>query len=299
MKSWLHHHRAALLDALHRLARAPFATLFTLLAIGVALSLPAALYLTLTNLARLGGQMPAQPEITVFISASATPGEQQALRQKLEAHAGLSKRRFISRDAALKNLASQGLGDVTAGLKTNPLPDAWALTPAASDAAVLETLRKELEALPGVERVLADSAWAQRLQAMLGIGQRLVLILAGLFGIALVAISSNAIRAQILMRRDEIEVSRLIGATDRYIRRPFLHFGLLQGFLGGLSAWLILAAAGVLLAEPVGRLATLYGAPYRLQGLGLLESALMIGGAALFSWLGAWLAASRALSRVD
>ncbi len=299
MKGWLDHHRAALFDALSRMARAPFAAFFTLVAIGVALSLPAALYLTLANLNQLAGQVPAQPEITVFISATASPGQQTILKQKIESLPGLSKRRYISRDTALKNLASQGLGDVTAGLESNPLPDAWALTPATSDVATLEKLRKELEALSGVERVLADSAWAQRLQTILAIGQRVVLILTGLFGIALVAISSNAIRAQILGRQEEIEVSRLIGATDRYIRRPFLYFGALEGFLGGLMALVIIATMQWLLAPPVSQLATLYGSPYRLLGLDPAIATAILGGAVLFSWLGAWLAVNRSLHRLD
>ncbi len=299
MKNWLTHHRTALFDALRRLLRTPFSSFFTALAIGVALTLPAGLYLALVNLDHLAGQMPAQPEISLFVSDSATTAEIEKLKQKLESHPKLSKRRFVSRESALETLKSQGLSDITAGLDKNPLPDAWILTPNEASPSSMESLRKELAALTGVDNVQLDSAWAERLQAFLRIGERIALLLAALFGVALVAISSNAIRAQILTRQDEIEVSRLIGATDRYIRRPFLYFGALQGASGGLMAFAILILMQSLLSAPVGELASLYGSPFQLLGLTPLNGGLILGGAILFSWLGAWVAVSRSLRRVD
>jgi cell division transport system permease protein len=299
MKSWLIHHRTALIDALRRLLRTPFSSFFTALAIGVALTLPAGLYLALVNLDHLAGQMPAQPEISLFISDSATTAEIGKLKQLLESHPRLSKRRFVSRESALETLKAQGLSDITAGLEKNPLPNAWILTPRDAAPASMESLRKELADLSGVDSVQLDSAWAERLQAFLRIGERIALLLAALFGVALVAISSNAIRAQILTRQDEIEVSRLIGATDRYIRRPFLYFGALQGASGGLMAFAILILMQSLLSAPVGKLARLYGSPFQLLGLSPVSGGLILGGAILFSWLGAWVAVSRSLRRVD
>jgi cell division transport system permease protein len=299
MRRWLAHHRAAVLDAVRRLARTPFSSVFTILAIGVALVLPAGLYLGLLNLDRLAGELPAQPEISLFLAESTTSAERDKLDKTLAALPGIAKREFVSRDQALRRLEAQGLGDITAGLGSNPLPDAWILTPAEASPAGLEALRKDLAALPGVERVQLDSAWAERLQALLRIGERLVLLLASLFGLALVAISSNAIRAQILARRDEIEVSRLIGATDRYVRRPFLYLGALQGAGGGLMALGLLMLIQGTLAGPVSELATLYASPYRLQGFSALEGGLLLTGSLLFSLLGAWAGVSRTLHRVD
>lgn len=299
MKSWLSHHRSALLDAIRRLLRMPFSTLFTALAIGVALCLPASLYLTLHNLDQLAGQIPARPEASVFISDSATQAERDRLKQKIERQPGIDKSRFVSRETALANLKAEGLSDITAGLEKNPLPDAWILTPREANPAKLQALRNEWAAMPGVESVQIDSAWAERLQAFLLIGERLVLVLAVLFGIALIAISSNAIRAQILTRQDEIEVSRLIGATDRYIRRPFLYFGALQGASGGLMSVALMILLQTLLAVPVSKLASLYGSPYQLAGLNSTTSLVILGGAILFSWLGAWVAVSRSLRRID
>lgn len=299
MNNWLAHHLDSLADALRRLMRTPFATVFTALAIGVAITLPAGMYLSLKNIDYLAGDLPTQPEISLFLSQKASQAERDAIRQKLEAHPAIEKRQFVSREAALERLNKQGLADVTAGLDKNPLPDAWVLVPRQSGPREMEVLRKELSALPGAESVHADSAWAERLQAMLHIGQQVVLLLTALFGLALVAIASNAIRVQILARREEIEVSRLIGATDRYIRRPFLYFGALQGATGALAALLILALLGMALGGPVSRLATLYGSPFRLAPLDMLEGMLVLSGAILFSWLGAWIAVNRTLRKFD
>lgn len=299
MNSWLAHHAASLADALRRLMRTPFATTFTALAIGVAITLPVGLYLTLENINRLAGDLPTQPEISVFISENSTQSDRNAIKQKLESHSAISKRRFVSSEEALASLRTQGLADITAGLDKNPLPDAWVLIPKEASAHEMESIRKEIAALPGVESVHADSAWAERLQALLGIGRQVVLLLASLFGLALVAIASNAIRSQILARREEIEVSRLIGATDRYIRRPFLYYGALQGASGALAALIILTLLSQALAGSVSSLANLYGSPFRLTGMGLLEAGLVLAGATLFSWLGAWVAVSRTLRKFD
>lgn len=299
MNNWLAHHLDSLADALRRLLRTPFSTAFTALAIGVAITLPVGMYLSLKNLDTLAGDLPTRPEISLFLSEKASQAERDAIRQKLEAHTALEKRRYVPREAALERLNAQGLADITAGLDKNPLPDAWVLIPRQTGPREMEALRQELAALPGVESVHADSAWAERLQALLDIGRQIVLLLAALFGLALIAISGNAIRAQILARREEIEVSRLIGATDRYIRRPFLYYGALQGASGALAALLMLALLGLALAGPVSQLATLYGSPFRLASLDVPETGLVLGGATLFSWLGAWIAVGRALRKFD
>lgn len=299
MSNWFAHHLASLSDALRRLLRTPFSAGFTALAIGVAITLPVSMYLAVTNLNHLAGDLPTQPEISLFIAENATLSERDAIKKKLGAHPAIDQRRFVSSEAALERLNAQGLTDVTAGLDKNPLPDAWVLTLQQTSPREMEALRKELAALSGVESVHADSVWAERLQAMMGIGRQVVLLLTALFGLALIAIASNAIRAQILARREEIEVSRLIGATDRYIRRPFLYYGALQGASGALAALGILALLGLALEGPVGQLATLYGSPFRLAALGPAEGAAVLGAATLFSWLGAWIAVTRTLRKFD
>lgn len=299
MISWLRHQKHALGSALRRLAGHPVATLLTALAMGVAISLPSGLYLMLGNLSRLAGDLPAQPEISVFVHADASAAHTRALAARLK-QSDIASARFVSRDDALAALSSaQDLTDITAGLTHNPLPDAWVVQPRDGSRAELSRISTELAALPAVAETHLDSQWADRLQAALQIGRTGVWLLAGLFAIALVAISGNAIRAQVLVRRDEIQVSRLIGATHHYIRRPFLYLGALQGLLGGLAAGGVLAFAGWVLQTPVTDLARLYGSGYSLVPPTLGEAAIVLGLTTLFGWLGAWLSVTRALRQVE
>lgn len=298
--NWLRAHLTALKTALSRFWHTPVVSLFTLVAIGVAISLPASLYLGLANLDRLAGHLPAEPEVSLYVSRDASPDQVKQLGQALAGRRDLSNARYVSRDTALKRLAETGgLTDITAGLEENPLPDAWVLIPADPDPAALEKLKAELEKLPAVAEVNLDSQWAARLQAALHIGRMLVGLFSALFAVALMAISGNAIRTQILARRDEIEVSRLIGASDRYIRRSFLYHGTLQGLLGGLMALLILLVLVAALRGPVAGLATLYASPFQLGFLRLSEQGLILLLAALSGWLGAWTAVSRTVRQVD
>lgn len=206
----------------------------------------------------------------------------------------------MRRDDALAALgASQDLADIIAGLTQNPLPDAWVVRPKIASRGELVRIAGTLTKLPGVAETHLDSQWADRLQAALAIGRTGVWLLGALFAIALVAISGNAIRAQVLSRRDEIQVSRLIGATDRYIRRPFLYLGALQGLLGGLAAGSVLALAGGTLREPVAHLAGLYGSSFQLLPPTPIEIAIVLGLTSLFSWLGAWMSVTHALRQVE
>ena len=299
MLGWLRHQKHALGSALRRLRAQPVATLLTALAMGVAISLPSGLYLGLVNLSRLAGDLPAQPEISVFLDARIAPAQQSAIAARLK-QPDIAAARFVSRDEALSDLiAAQDLGDVTAGLASNPLPDAWVVRPRDTTRAAMTHIAAELGALPGVAETHLDSQWADRLQAALALGRAGVALLAALFAIALVAISGNAIRALVLARRDEIQVSRLIGATDRYIRRPFLYLGALQGLLGGLAAGTVLAGAGLWLRTPVEHLSSLYGSNFHLLPPSPPEIAVVLGFTTLFGWLGAWLSVTRSLRQVE
>lgn len=299
MIGWLRHQKHALTAALRRLRSQAFTTLLTALAMGVAISLPSGLYLVLGNLSGLAGDLPAQPEISVYLDAGVSTVQKQAIAARLK-QPDIAEARFVPRDEALAALsAAQDLSDITAGLTQNPLPDAWVVRPRASSREELARVAGDLGKLAGVAETHLDSQWADRLQTALAIGRTGVWLLGGLFAIALVAISGNAIRAQVLARRDEILVSRLIGATDRYIRRPFLYVGALQGLLGGLAAGGVLVAAGGVLRAPVDRLAGLYGSAFHLLPPTALEVAIVLGLTTLFGWLGAWFSVTRALHQVE
>lgn len=299
MTGWLSQQLQTLTLTLRRLASAPVGSLLTILAISIALSLPAGLYTLLQNLQRTAGRIEGEPHLTLFLAQQTSPEQIRQLESRLKSHAALREVRFIPRDQALHELAqSAGLDDLLAGLKRNPLPDAFVLKPRTPSPEALETLRAELQQWPAVELAQMDSAWARRLDALLRFARQTVLLLALLLGVALVVITGNTIRLQILTRREEIEVSKLIGATDPFIRRPFLYFGALQGLAGGAAAWLIIRASLHALNRSLEPLAALYQTDFRLQPLGAADSLALLLFAALLGWLGAYLVVNRHLRQL-
>jgi cell division transport system permease protein len=300
MREWLHAHQMALLLAMKKLRATPMAHLLMAGVIGAALSLPAGLYLLVDNLERAAGNITAEPQITLFLVQNTPPQSLRALERKLRDHPAVGGLRFVPRDLAWKELQEKnGLESGTGGLEKNPLPDAFIVHAKDTDPASVSALHQELSQWPEVEHAQLDAAWVKRLYALLQLGDKAVLVLAGVLGFALVSTVGNAIRLQILTQRDEIEVSALIGATDRFIRRPFLYSGALHGLLGGVMAWLILHAALVLFNSSVAELAHLYGTDFQLAPLGMQPTLVLVGGAILLGWVGSYIAVSRHLSKVE
>lgn len=289
-------HWRTFVAVLRRLAATPVATLLTLCVIGIALSLPAGLYLLFSNLSLAAGNLGVEPQITLFLKLESSKDSAHQIETRIKKHPAVKGYRFVGREQALKELsASSGLGDVTAGLNHNPLPDAYIINARDNDPALLEKLRTETAQWPGVDTAELDSNWSRRLNTLLDLGQRLTLIVAALLGLGLVAVIGNTIRLQILTRQDEIEVSKLIGATDRFIRLPFLYHGALQGLLGGLVGWSIINIANYVLNDNITQLASLYGSSFHVQAFGWGETATLLGGSALLGWLGAYIAVNHFL----
>lgn len=298
MRSWLAQHRAAFGLTLGRMAGTPFATLLTVLVIGVALALPASLYLALANLANLAVRVSGTPEITLFLADTVDAAQARELEATLKKRPDLKSVRFVGRDQALKDLSSRsGAGDAVAALGRNPLPDAFVLTAKETAPAALEAIRAETAQLAGVASAKLDAAWAQRLSALLALGHDFVVLLAALLGTALVAVSFNTIRLQVMAQRDEIEVSRLLGATDAFVRRPYLYLGTLQGLIGALVALGVLAVALLFLRARVDTVAQAYGSAFQLRGLAWADAGLILALSAALGWLGAWLASAQHLRR--
>jgi cell division transport system permease protein len=299
MKTFSEHLRVLRFTLRHMLLT-PNASLLNILIIGIALSLPVGGYVLLKSVQTLGTQIAGTPQISVFLAAGTAAGEIEHIGDKLRQHPGIKRVEFVPRDVALKKLQqSTGLADVIAGLPQNPLPDAFVIYPADGSAKALEALRDELVTWPHFEHVQLDSAWVHKLEALLNFGRMAVAILAALLSFALIAITFNTIRLQILTRREEIEVAKLIGATDAFIRRPFLYFGLAQGLLGGVAAWLLVAASLLLLNHQVGALAQLYASNFSLQHLSLADNITLLGFSAYLGWLGAWFSVSQHLWQIE
>ena len=291
MTAWLRQHRQAFFAALKRLGA------LNALVIGVALALPAGGYALVESLRTVASRLTLEPQISVFLPAEAKRADADALGRALRAERRIARVRFVPREEALKELASvQGLSELVAALGQNPLPDAFVVT-ARNDS--IETLAADLSKLPGVAHVQADALWARRLAALAAIVRLGIWILAALLGAGLVAVTFNTIRLQILTQRDEIEVSKLIGATDAFIRRPFYYLGLLQGLAGSAIALGIVGAALALLNREVRALAESYGSGFRFGFLSAGDAAAVLLFAALLGWLGAHLSVSRHLREIE
>lgn len=289
-------HWRSILSVLRRFEATPVATLLTLCVIGIALSLPAGLYLLFSNLNQAAGNFGVEPQITLFLKLDGGQENAQQIEKKLKKHPGVKDFRFVGREQALKELStSSGLGDVTAGLSQNPLPDAYIINAKDNSPAPLEQLRTETSQWVGVNTAELDSSWSQRLSALLDLGRQLTLIVAALLGFGLVAVTGNTIRLQILTRLEEIEVSKLIGATDRFIRLPFLYHGALQGMLGGLVGWGIVNICANALNDRITQLAGLYGSSFHLQTFAWDETLTLLGASSLLGWFGAYIAVSHFL----
>jgi cell division transport system permease protein len=236
MSAWLNQHLHALQVAWRRMFAHPIGSLFTILVIALVASLPAFAYLVVDNVSGLAGKLDPEPKLSFYLKTTAGEAEITAVKQRLNSTANISNARFISKEQALEELQSAGIADVAKTLEQNPLPHAFIIKPKSIAPAELDVLKKEIASWTEVETVELDSDWARKLSAFVEFGKRAVFFLTLVLGLALVFVMANTIRLQIMNQREEIEVSRLIGATPSFIRRPFLYFGILQAILGGLLA---------------------------------------------------------------
>ncbi|MDB5985031.1 MAG: cell division protein FtsX [Nevskia sp.] len=303
--SWLSRtlqdHSRALNASLTQLMRKPIATLLTAFVIGLTLALPAGLDTVLRNLDVVGDSLQGSMRASLFLKDSVDADRAQELSRSLGKRPGVANARYISREQALEEFKQHsGFGEALDLLKDNPLPAVIVVTPDHhAPQAQTSALLKELSNLPEVEQAQLDEKWLQRLYAILDLVQRAVLVIAAALALAVVIVIANTIRLDIERHREEIEVMKLIGAPDGFIRRPFLYTGLGYGLVGALLACAMVAGAGMLLAPPAHELAGLYDAEPALRGLAP-EAVLAVFGAALvLGWLGAFWTVSRHLHQIE
>jgi cell division transport system permease protein len=295
-------HAQVLVGSLGRILRQPFATLMTMGVIAVALALPLFLSLLLQNARIATGNWNEAYDLSVYMDKKASAGRVQSLAKQLRQRGDVAAVRIITADQALAEFRNDsGFGKALDVLSDNPLPDTLVVTPTltASTPQGTETLKGVIAALSDVQTVQIDTEWVKRLHAMLDLLRRVVLLTGGLLGVGIVLIVSNTIRLDILNRRAEIEVMKLVGASDGFTRRPFLYSGIWYGLGGGLLALTIVAIASVVLARPVAHLAFLYGSDFRLEGLKLVLGLGVLSLAVALSWLGSWLAATRHIRAIE
>jgi cell division transport system permease protein len=293
-------HLQNLLGALGRLGNSAMGAALNVLVVAIALALPAALQVLIANADTLAPAFDDAADFTIYLQLDVDEDHGRDLSAEIAARDDVESTEFVSNIEGLADLkARTGLGGALDALTDNPLPHVIKLRPAASALASVDLLADEIAALDAVELVQLDRLWVERLQAILVLGNRIVNIITVLLGMAVILVIGNTIRLEINNRRTEIEVLKLVGATDGFIRRPFLYTGLVLGALGALTAALLIGIGLLLLSRPVRELALLYSSDFALSGLGLADLGHLVGGGALLGWAGAWIAAARHLKAIE
>jgi cell division transport system permease protein len=296
------HHGWVAKTSFVQLLQTPLSTLLTAAVIAIALSLPTGLFLLLDDLQSIVVGWQGTAQISVFMKNSVSDSEARGVADGVQRWPEIQTVRFISAQQALEEFQQQsGFGDALGILDENPLPAVLVIRPATQYLSTdkLKPVAQKLRQLPTVDLVQLDFQWIERLNTMIAIGKRGGILLAALLAVAVLVVIGNTIRLTIFNRRQEILVTKLIGATNRFIRRPFLYTGFWYGVLGAVLAGILITVLFWLLSEPVRSLAALYNSPFELTGLTLLDSVLVFATAIGLGLLGSWIAVTRHIQAIE
>ena len=290
MSAWLRAHLDALRTALRHAAASPVATLLSVAALASALSLPLAALVLPAGLEKIGDRFDAAPTLTVYLPRTAGVRDRQAVEQSVRARPGVAAARMVTKEEALAEIkASDGGDELLAGLPGNPLSDALVVTPADISRAGVDALRADLARLPGIAEIEVDGAWVERLDAIVRTVRVVAAGLGLLLATAVVAVTFNTVRLQVLTRARELGVAALFGATRPWLRRPFLHFGALQGFVAGAAAAGLAFVFTTAVNRELGGLGSLSGTGTQLFALAWEQALTVALASAGLGWLGALL----------
>ena len=292
-------HAENLTAAAARVAGRPLGSLMTILVIAIALAVPAGLRVMVDNARALSGTWQGAADFTVYLEMAVDEPAADGLARQIGQRNDVERAELLNRSAALTEFrAYSGFGDALDLLDENPLPHAIIVRPASADAD-LDLLAGDLDALEETALVQLDTEWLERLRAILELARRVVDVTTALLGLAVIVVIGNTIRLEIGNRREEIEIIKLVGGSDGFIRRPFLYLGLCYGVGAGIVAALIIVLGLGLVASPARALMELYGSDYRLVGLGLADTAGLLGAGGFLGWAGAGVAVARHLREIE
>ena len=300
MKKWLNQNIQPFNMVLVRMRQNLLGTILICCVMGVTLSLPAILFTIIDNLGQVTGSIESKPQLSLFLKLDASESTKQAISEQLKKHPDIAKYEFVSKESAWEQLQQNAnTADISASLNKNPLPDAYFVTPKDIKPENVQRLQQEMQQWDGIELAQLDAKWIKRLDTVLKLGQKAIFVLVALLGFALVAIIGNTIRLQMMTQLDEIEVSKLIGATNQFIRRPFLYAGTLYGLGGGLAAWLIVLGVVAFFNTSVTEIADSYASQFRLSMPNATITLVMLLSAVGLGWLGSFVAITRSLAKIE
>ncbi len=301
VSAWAARHVGTAAAAFGRLAKQPFSSLMTILVIGVTLALPAAMHLVIKNAQSISASWDNALDFSVYLKADTSSEDAQRLADIIGQRADVAQVTLISAEDAMADFREHsGFGEALDHLTVNPLPHTLVVRPSDANTELsMGLLNEELGNLPEADFVQVDTEWVQRFHAMLDILQRAIAMGAGLLGAAILVIIGNTIRLDIQNRREEIEVTKLIGASNAFVRRPFLYTGVWYGLGGGILALALVLYGLFALKDPVARLAGLYNSSFEVLALDFLESGMIIATGVVLGLIGSWLAAARHMRRIE
>lgn len=301
LSSWAVRHVSTAIAALGRLSRQPFASLMTVLVIGVTLALPAAMHLLIKNAQVISASWDNALDFSVYLRTDVSLEDAGKLVDLVSQRADVESVTLIAAEDALAEFREQsGFGAALDHLSVNPLPHTLVVRPSVANTEVsMGLLNEELGNLPEADFVQVDTEWVQRFHAILSILERAIAIGAALLAAAIVVIIGNTIRLDIQNRREEIEVTKLIGASNAFVRRPFLYIGMWYGLGGGVLALALVAYGLYALEEPIARLSGLYSSPFAALSLDWSESFIIAGAGITLGLVGSWVAAARHMRRIE
>lgn len=304
MLIWFRQHLFALKSALSHLRASPGNFLFNVLVVAITLALPIAGLTLIENIRPVSAQLSIEPEISIFMNPATPRDEAVALSasiKKILKQANITaKLNFVTKDKALAAMEeSSSLAEVLATLGGNPLPDAYVLSLANSDANQVEALAQQLKSLTNVDVVQVDSAWVKRLSALMQVLQLSLLLLATTLGLVVIVVIFNATRLQVISHQTEISIARLLGATNSFIHKPYYYTGALLGLLAACAAMALIALALRPLNQSIAEFAKLYASEFRLTPLGVFPSLALLGMSMLLGLCGAFFSVRRQLARIS
>jgi len=301
LSTWFTRHVSTSIGSLGRLFRQPFASLMIILVIAVTLAIPAALNLVIKNARSVSDGWDNALDFSVYLQRGLSESEAQGLARLIQQRADVESVQLVTASEALLEFKQQsGFGEALDQLSENPLPHTLVVRPSpANTSQSMILLQEELGNLPEADVVQVDTEWVQRFHAILDIVKQAIAIAAALLGVAIIVIIGNTIRLDIQNRREEIEVTKLIGASNAFVRRPFLWSGFWYGLFGSSLALGLVQYGLFLLEQPVARLAGLYQSGVSVLALTLAESLSLLGIGVLLGLVGSWFAAARHMRRIE
>lgn len=300
LKSYLINHCHVANSSFKRLLKNPIASIMTWAVIGIAIILPMGLYILLANMNQLSQGWDRAVQISIFTKLEATEKQSLNLAKTLQQRPDIKQTQYISRHQALEEFKkSSGFRDAIDSLQSNPLPAVIIVYPTLENTELISKLLTELRSLPVVEHVQMDLEWLQRLYSIMSLGQRLIIIIGGLLAVAVLLVVGNTIRLAIEARREEIIIIKLVGATNAFVKRPFLYTGIWYGLGGGIIAAFLINLLLYWVAEPAYELIGLYKSEFQLAGMSFPTMIIMLFGSSLLGWVGAWVAVDRHINEIE